>query len=274
MARLLALVAFALLGFSTARAQTPPLVCDDATVNSVMRNALAAYEARDWARAGQIADPLVSACGNEMIGARPRLFRAEMFVRQGDYQRALTVLRDAPQLNDRNFTLTAGWTTMRAALGAGDMATVNAARDRLLKAVEAALLADNARLRERVQVAGGELAIYETDFLQSSFRRRYVALYSRPDALPLSIMLTLNTLVALLDPGRADAYFVDGYMCTGHVTIDILEARRGRLPDYEEFRQRAIGFAETPLPDYSPDKECAFVQYLTPFPQPGDKDED
>lgn len=189
-------------------------------------------------------------------------------MRQSDFARARDFIAGVPRPSQRSFGILGNWTALRAARGLGDMPAFNFERSLLLAASGDGLVRRGGHLRERVDLNGGVVSIYQTDLLQGSFRRRYIALYDKPDALPRTVALTLNTLVESMDAnGAGDSYFIDAYFCAGHATLEILETSAGALPDYEAFRSRALTyFASDEEPEPTPDAQCAYIQYLTPDP--------
>jgi len=216
------------------------------------------YRANEFPQAATETDAIVAACGDDARAETPRMMRAELALRASEPQRALDLLESGPSQRS-NYSR---WLRIDARLSHADQ--VNALAQSLIADSGAALERAGLRHVETFEAGGYSIAGYEGRLNQGSFIRfEFFLIRPLAGGLPISIAVSRDNF----DLGGPPAYFVDLYICAGHVTLD--EFSSNRPPDYRRARAAVDAWvtsqganaisATTPHTGM-----CAFTQYITP----------
>ena len=125
----------------------------------------------------------------------------------------------------------------------------------------------NTRKIERFETPLAVVDVYAGPFQQGRFIRDYVFVAAPKDGgMFASIALTHY------DPANKlmkDAYFLDGYYCGGHATLEGFKAEGGKAPAYDAIKAKAVEAFSSPQlfskpPEPGKVRRCGFPQYMLP----------
>ena len=280
----------ALIGVIAATAPPPkPLSTLNAKLQAQCQNAdtvvpdlaagLQALKANDGVLARSKFDGIVANCGVAPASYIARAIRADLALKDKDYDLALKLLGPVPRPARKPIGARSSWTAMQAFIGKGDAAGFQGERARLLAAVDRTLGPDGpyqGRKIESFDVNGTQVTAYEARLTQGAFVRltEFIIVPPGPMALPRSVLLTddVNARTIMKQTGAVAAPdFVDQYDCNQHVTLKMLPAPDGQAPPYADVKALVVAFLQgsasgvssmTPGADNM--SACHWPQYVTP----------
>ncbi len=256
--------------------------CHDAdSVVPDLTAALQALKAKDDATAKGKLDGIVANCGSSPASYIARSIRADLALKDKDYDQALKLLEPVPRPARKPIGARSSWTAMQALAGKGDVAGFQAERARLLAAVDQALTAQagpfQGRKLESFQAGGAQVTAYQARVPQGPFLRltEFIIVPPGPLALPRSVMLTEDANARQLMQATAAAAaapdFVDQYDCNQHVTLKMLPAPGGQPPAYADVKALVVSFLQgsgggvsSMAPGADNMSACHWPQYVTP----------
>jgi hypothetical protein len=197
-------------------------------------------------------------------------WRGQMLLGQGRTGEAIVLLEsllDSRGPADRN----AQWLLLTSYEARADKVGFRRVRDRMLADNDAAMSGGDPELNTRkidhFETPLAVVDVYAGPFKQSRFVRDYVFVAAPKDG-GMFAALTLTHYDADNDLVKG-AYFIDGYYCGGHSTLDQLRPEDGKAPAYETVKAKAVEvFSSAHLfakpPEDGKPRGCGFPQYMLP----------
>jgi hypothetical protein len=235
-----------------------------------------AFQAKDLNAARTALEPVAACPIKDGITYVGHVLRAEVAVRQADWNTARAMLAGAGIHPENGFAGRAGFFRLRADQGLGDARAFTADRDALIAANDQRLAANGGRV-ERFAVPGGHVDAYRTGVDQGSFHRVYefIATPDDPAAYPVSVQLTDDHTVdenwAVLNktqPAQAHPWYLDLYACGGHATLKPVATTAGAdRPDYASVKaavQDALADGKLLKASPPPPADCGGALWVLP----------